>query len=194
MRGKKSISIMGRSGSGKSTLLNIIAGLDLDYTGEFIYNNIQLAKNEFTMSDFRLQNIGIITQNHRLLNDRNVFHNIAFPLKCRKWDKKAIRSRVDQILETLDIYDKKQSYPNQLSGGECQRVAIGRAIASEPEILLADEPTGSLDEESERDIFQVLSELKYNGQIMIIATHNRTVSDFCDGEYYIKDKKLEFVR
>jgi len=189
-----SIAVRGRSGSGKSTLLNILSGLDLNYSGQYLLQGTILPKDSKRMAQYRLKNIGIITQNYQLLKDRNVFNNIAFPLRCQNIEENEVRNRVIEILELLDLKQLQKKFPKHLSGGESQRVAIARAIVKKPNLLIADEPTGALDEKSELEILKVFSLLQKQGQTMVIATHSQRVADSCDGEYLINNHKLECIR
>lgn len=194
MSNYKSIALRGRSGSGKSTLLKIIAGLDLHYSGDYYYKNRLLSKNRSEMSRYRLKHIGIITQDYHLLTDRNIFDNIAFPLCCQNINNRDIRRRVLNVMDLLNISNYKKKYPYQLSGGQCQRAAIARAIVKKPDLILADEPTGALDETSEQEVLEALSLLINNGQSIIVATHSKKVSQYCEGEYSIKNKSLIQIR
>jgi ABC-type antimicrobial peptide transport system, ATPase component len=146
------------------------------------------------MAQYRLKNIGIITQNYLLLNDRNVFNNIAFPLRCQNVAENEVRNRVIEALELLGLKELQNKFPKYLSGGESQRVAIARAIIKNPNLLIADEPTGALDEKSEEEVLEIFSFLQKQGQTMVIATHSQRVADSCDSEYLISNYKLEQLR
>lgn len=194
MGDNSAVAIRGRSGSGKSTLLSIIAGLDLKYSGDYYFKQKLLSKDREDMADYRLQHIGIITQNYHLLTDRNVFNNIAFPLQCKKMKRNDILDKVRVTMDLLKLNDLQKKYPSQLSGGQCQRVAIARALVKNPDLILADEPTGALDETSEQEVLKVLSLLIEKGQRIIIATHSQQVADYCSAEYKISNYKLTQVR
>lgn len=187
----QSIAITGRSGCGKTTLLNIIGGLlDFDY-GDLFINNVNinsLSLNQIT--DYRKNYFGFITQNFNLLDDRNVFENVALPLYYSSIKKSDIQKRVNTILTTLDISHLAQKNIKNLSGGEKQRVAIARALVKKSKIILADEPTGSLDEKTELDILNIFSKLKNSGITLIIVTHNEKVANNCDLVYELKNKSL----
>ena len=178
MTNQNSIAIRGRSGSGKSTLLNIIAGIDMEYSGQYFYRNDLLIKKDHIMAAHRLKNIGIITQNYDLLTDRDVFNNIAFPLRCQNIKEREVKDIVNSTMDLLNLNELKKSYPRQLSGGQCQRVALARALVKKTELILADEPTGALDEYSEREILDTLAFLIKRGQKMIIATHSQVVASY----------------
>jgi ABC-type lipoprotein export system ATPase subunit len=185
-----SVAIKGRSGSGKSTLLNILAGLDLDYLGDYYYQGKKLEKDSDKIAAYRLKHIGIVTQNYRLLSDRTCYDNVAFPLKCLKKDNRDIHDKVEAIMTLLDVQMFKNRYPNELSGGQCQRIAIARAMVKSPDILLADEPTGALDEASEHDVLKVLDLLIGEGQTLVIATHSDLIAQYCKYRYEIVNFKI----
>lgn len=182
------IAIMGRSGSGKSTLLNIIGGLDEPSNGEYLYNNDKVNfKNKNAVSKYRRDNIGFIIQNYVLIDDMNVFNNIALPLKYKSLNSKIIKQRVISICEKLEIADKVKSYPNQLSGGEKARVAIARALVSDPDIILADEPTGSVDTVTENIILDIIKSINKEGKTILIVTHDQSVANICNRLIIIND-------
>ena len=187
----QSIAITGRSGCGKTTLLNIIGGLlDFDY-GELFINNVNINSLSLNqIADYRKNYFGFITQNFNLLDDRNVFENVALPLYYSSIKKSDIQKRVNTILTTLDISHLAQKNIKNLSGGEKQRVAIARALVKKSKIILADEPTGSLDEKTELDILNIFSKLKNSGITLIIVTHNEKVANNCDLVYELKNKSL----
>ena len=187
----QSIAITGRSGCGKTTLLNIIGGLlDFDY-GDLFINNVNINSLSLNqIADYRKNYFGFITQNFNLLDDRNVFENVALPLYYSSIKKSDIQKRVNTILTTLDISHLAQKNIKNLSGGEKQRVAIARALVKKSKIILADEPTGSLDEKTELDILNRCSKLKNSGITLIIVTHNEKVANNCDLVYELKNKSL----
>jgi len=182
------IAVMGKSGSGKSTLLNIIGALDtIDY-GDYYFNDEKLAfKNSNQMALFRHNKIGFIMQNFALINHKTVLENIALPLKYNGLSRREITSRVMQSIESIGLKDKVNSYPHQLSGGQCQRVAIARALINNPEILLADEPTGALDSYTEKEIMSLLLHLNREGKTMLIVTHDPKISELCSRTVQILD-------
>lgn len=187
----QSIAITGRSGCGKTTLLNIIGGLlDFDY-GDLFINNVNINSLSLNqIADYRKNYFGFITQNFNLLDDRNVFENVALPLYYSSIKKSDIQKRVNTILTTLDISHLAQKNIKNLSGGEKQRVAIARALVKKSKIILADEPTGSLDEKTELDILNIFSKLKNSEITLIIVTHNEKVANNCDLVYELKNKSL----
>ena len=154
------LAIMGKSGSGKSTLLNLLAGLDTPDSGEFIYNGSSInTKNQNKMAKFRRNDVGFVVQHFALIDEYSVQQNIGLPLRYGKLKGTSTKKRIKEISERLEISEKLRKYPSQLSGGQAQRVAIARAIAHKPSILLADEPTGALDEETGKSIMNLFREI-----------------------------------
>ena len=181
------LSIIGTSGSGKSTLLHIIGGLDKPTSGDvFIDDRDIYSMNDENLSIFRRRKIGFIFQSYNLIPVLNIWENITLPIEldAKEIDKKFIK----ELMETLNIYDKKDVYPNQLSGGQQQRVAIARALATRPSIILADEPTGNLDSKTSLEVLNLLkhSVKKYH-QTLIMITHNETLALMADRTIRIED-------
>lgn len=185
------LAIMGKSGSGKSTLLNILGCLMKMDSGEYWYRN---QKRDFTssrlMTNFRRDELGFIVQYFALIEDINVFKNVALPLKYQKIRRAVIKDKVCDVLEKLDIADKAKAYPDELSGGQQQRVAIARAIVKEPEIILADEPTGALDEQNGNKIMEILSAMNKQGKTIVIVTHDSKVAKCCGRVIELRDGKV----
>ena len=175
------VAIMGKSGCGKTTILNMIAGIEPIDSGEYIFDGVPVKIR--TASDgvkFRRNKIGIILQHFALINDYNVYENVELGLWESGLGEKEIRHRTHEMLESLGIADLRDKYPNKLSGGEKQRVAIGRALVCRPALLLADEPTGALDAETEAEIVALIKKLnKETNTTMIIVTHDKEVADNC---------------
>jgi putative ABC transport system ATP-binding protein len=175
------VAIMGKSGCGKTTILNMIAGIEPIDSGEYIFDGVPVKIK--TASDgvkFRRNKIGIILQHFALINDYNVYENVELGLWESGLGEKEIRHRTHEMLESLGIADLRDKYPNKLSGGEKQRVAIGRALVCKPALLLADEPTGALDAETEAEIVALIKKLnEETNTTMIIVTHDREVADNC---------------
>lgn len=186
-----SIAIKGRSGSGKTTLLNILGGMTLADSGNLLFRDCNLDKVTLdNLSCYRRNHIGFITQSFNLLDDRNVFENIALPLYYDKLDKENVKNIVISTLRKLDMESFANREIKTLSGGEKQRIAIARAIVKNPDIILADEPTGSLDEDTEESILSIFRELRKDGITLIIVTHDSNVANSCDIIYNLKDGKL----
>lgn len=175
------VAIMGKSGCGKTTILNMIAGIEPIDSGEYIFDGVPVKIK--TASDgvkFRRNKIGIILQHFALINDYNVYENVELGLWESGLGEKEIRHRTHEMLESLGIADLRDKYPNKLSGGEKQRVAIGRALVCKPALLLADEPTGALDAETEAEIVALIKKInKETNTTMIIVTHDKEVADNC---------------
>jgi len=187
-----SVVLFGKSGSGKTTLLNCIGGLDKPDTGKVIlFDNDINALPEKSLCLFQRSNIGFIFQHSNLLNYLSVFQNIAFPLELNGYDKGKIERRVHELLEITGLTGLDKAMPDELSGGEAQRVAFSRAIAHSPKLVLADEPTASLDTETGKDLVRFMFDMgREQGCIMIIATHDKEVMDLADIRIQMKDGKI----
>lgn len=182
------VAITGKSGSGKSTLLNALGGLLNLSSGEYIFNDANISKlSGSKLAKFRNENIGFVVQHFALIPDISVYENIALPLKYKKVSHKKIKDRVSTLCEELEIGDKLKALPKQLSGGQCQRVAIARAISCNPSLLLADEPTGALDEETGLKIISIFQKLNTEGMTIIMVTHDEALAGVCQREMVIKN-------
>ena len=170
----KTYSIMGPSGSGKSTLLNLISLIDRPTTGSINFDQSQINFSENKKNDIiRSRKIGIIYQQNNLLPDFTALENIYLASLSLYNDKNLAVSKAKRLLKLVGLSNRSDHYPSQLSGGESQRVAIARAIINDPEIILADEPTGSLDIDTAQDVFKLLNSQKTSNRLIIFATHNR---------------------
>ena len=170
----KIYAIMGPSGSGKSTLLNLISLIDKPSNGSIKFDNLEINFNENSKNDlFRAKKIGIVYQQNNLLPDFTALENVYLAFLSINNDKKLAKSKAEKLLKKIGLSSRLNHFPSQLSGGEAQRVAIARAIINDPQIILADEPTGSLDMNMAKDIFKLLNKQKRSDRIIIFATHNR---------------------
>jgi putative ABC transport system ATP-binding protein len=188
----ETVALRGRSGSGKSTLLNLISGIDIPDAG-----NIEVSGRDITgMSEhertlFRRKHIGFVYQAFNLVPTLSVGDNIRLVLELNGVGRQKADQRIDFLLDAVALGDRASSYPDVLSGGEQQRVAIARALAHEPPLLLADEPTGNLDDRSAEGILQLLDKLvRQAGGTMIIATHSASVADYADRVLELHDGAL----
>ena len=184
----KIYSIMGPSGSGKSTLLNLISLIDKPTSGSIIFENQEINFNERVKNDlFRAKKIGIVYQQNNLLPDFTALENVYFASLSIRDDKKVAKYKAEKLLKKIGLSHRLNHFPSQLSGGEAQRVAIARAIINNPEIILADEPTGSLDMKTAKDIFKLLRKQKRSDRLIIFATHNRYFAKKADYLLEIRD-------
>ena len=167
------VSIVGPSGSGKSTLMNIIGCLDVPTTGTYVLNGLNISEQDETvLSHIRAKSVGFIFQNFQLLPRQTALQNVALSMIYAGYPPAVRRERAKKMLERVGLGDKMDHYPNQLSGGQQQRVAIARAIATDPTILLADEPTGALDQKTGRQVMELFRELNAEGRTIIMITHD----------------------
>lgn len=182
------IAIVGPSGSGKSTLLNIIGTLDKITDGQYLLKNQQVEKlNISQLSQVRNKTFGFVVQHFALISEYTVFENIEIPLEYAKVKYKDRKEIINSILRKLKLDDKINKSIKELSGGECQRVAIARAIANDPEIILADEPTGALDQKTGQDVMNIFKNLNREGKTVIIVTHDSKIADQCNRIVKIED-------
>jgi len=185
-------AVIGRSGSGKTTLLNLIGGLDTPTEGSIVVRERHFEKSsEEELSEIRNQYIGFVFQFHNLLSEFTVIENVMMPYLLQHYQLDKAYKKSIEILRTLEIEEKKDLKPSKLSGGESQRVSIARALINDPEIILADEPTGNLDIKTAEKIQQVLFQIvrKY-GHTLLIVTHNPAVVDEADMTYQLKSGSL----
>ena len=177
----KTYSLMGPSGSGKSTLLNLISLIDRPTLGSIRFNNNSVNFTDNKKNDiFRSEKIGIIYQQNNLLPDFTALENVYLANLSMNNNKDAALAKAKDLLKKIGLSNRLDHFPSQLSGGECQRVAIARAIINNPEIILADEPTGSLDLNTAKEIFQLLNNQKNPNRLIIFATHNRFFANKAD--------------
>ena len=177
----KIYSLMGPSGSGKSTLLNIISMIDRPNKGILKFDNTIIGYNDKNINDiFRAENIGIIYQQNNLLSDFTTFENVYLANLARGEDKFDAKNNAKKLINEVGLSNRINHYPSELSGGEMQRVAIARALINRPKIILADEPTGSLDLNTAKEIFSLLAKQLTKDRIIIFATHNRYFANKSD--------------
>ena len=167
------VAVMGPSGCGKSTLLNIVGLLDDPDSGSFIFNGVEVAKfTERKRADMRKKNIGFVFQSFNLIDELTVFENVELPLIYSGVKKADRKTRVEEVLEKVQIMHRRNHFPQQLSGGQQQRVAVARAVVNKPKLILADEPTGNLDSVNGNEVMEMLTELNEAGTTIIMVTHS----------------------
>jgi len=195
------VSIVGHSGAGKTTLLKMLLAEEKPTEGEVFFESLNVHNiDKKSISEFR-RKIGIIFQDFRLLPHKTAYENIAFAMEAAGRTDEEIASDVPQVLELVDLQDKVWNFPHQLSGGERQRVAIARAIVNQPDVLIADEPTGNLDPVNTHEIIQILKKINDLGTTIILTTHNKGVIDSLgkrvitmeDGKIIRDDKKGRYI-
>ena len=173
------VSLLGESGGGKSTLMNIIGGLDRKYEGDVIVDGLaQKIKKEKDMDAYRRDTIGFIFQSFNLVSYLSVLDNILISLKMTSLSDKERHERAIELTKQVGLYEHRKKNPSQLSGGQKQRVAIARALASDPEIILADEPTGALDSQNTKEVLALLRQIAQSGKTVIVVTHSQEVADY----------------
>jgi len=190
----KIYSLVGPSGSGKSTLLNLISLIDVPSSGKIKINNQDINFNQKKLNDIiRAKKIGIIYQEKNLLQDFTAIENVYLARLAIDNRKDKALEDSKKIIKKVGLINRINNYPSQLSGGEAQRIAISRALINSPEILLADEPTGSLDHKNSIDIFKLLFKLKNKDRIIIFATHNRFFAKMADYNIQLVDGKIKNI-
>lgn len=192
----RSTAIIGKSGSGKSTLLHIAGGLDSPSEGHVICSGIDFATlDDRKRSELRNRHIGFIFQANLLLEDFTAIENVMAPALISGVKAKDCRDRAVELLERLGLADRMSHVPGQLSGGEKQRVAICRALMNKPEVILADEPTGALDEENASEVENLLLDLvREEGRSLLLVTHNQDFAFKCDDVYLLKNRNLSLEK
>lgn len=186
------VSIVGASGAGKSTLLHIIGTLDKPDRGQLIIDGTEVGKlNDTDLAAFRNQKIGFVFQFHHLLPEFTALENVCIPAYIGGMGKKEATERAEQLLDYLNLSDRKDHKPSQLSGGEQQRVAVARALINQPAVVLADEPSGNLDSKSAEELHKLFFRLRDEmNQTFVIVTHNPTLAQMSDRTITIKDGKI----
>ncbi|MFZ9490242.1 MAG: ABC transporter ATP-binding protein [Candidatus Fonsibacter ubiquis] len=188
------VSLVGPSGSGKSTLLHILGLLEIVDQGEYFFNDVNLISlKDDQKTIYRRKNISIVYQFNNLISDLRAIDNVVLPLLINKLDKNESFKKAESLLDKLGLKERLNHYPHELSGGEQQRVAIARALINEPELILADEPTGNLDSKTANEVFEILLSLKSKERLIIFATHNRELSDKADIQLAIQDSNVRIL-
>jgi putative ABC transport system ATP-binding protein len=190
--GNEYIAIVGPSGSGKSTLMNLIGCLDTPTSGEYLLDNRRVDKltsNE--LAEIRNKLVGFVFQAFNLLPYATAFENVELPLLFAAMRAKERKQKVVELLNRVGLGDKLANKPTEMSGGEMQRTAIARALANNPKLILADEPTGNLDTKSGGEIIKIFDELHANGHTVIIITHDRNIAEHCQRIIKLKDGMIE---
>lgn len=185
------VALCGPSGSGKTTLLNLISGIDRPTSGKILVLGEDLTvQDEDFLAEFRCSHVGFVFQSYNLVSTLTVAENVAFPMEWVRKPEAEIETRVAKLLETVGLQPRANHFPSQLSGGEQQRVAFARALANDPELILADEPTGNLDTKNGQKITQVLQMLKAEGKTVIVATHDMELMQLADRTLCLEDGRL----
>ncbi|MBQ3155538.1 MAG: ABC transporter ATP-binding protein [Clostridia bacterium] len=185
------LSVLGPSGSGKSTLMNIIGCLDVATSGSYILDGETIEElSETELARIRSREIGFIFQNSQLLPRLDALRNVELPLIYAGVRPRERRKRAEEMLERVGLSDRMYHYPNQLSGGQQQRVAIARALVGNPSILLADEPTGALDQKTGRQVMSLFGELNAEGRTIVMITHDMHIAAFARRVVHIVDGEL----
>jgi len=185
------IAIMGPSGSGKSTLMNILGCLDKSDSGSYQLAGVEVASmNDDELASLRNRSIGFVFQTFNLQARRTALENAMLPLRFSDCSKSEARIKAHDILEKVGLSDRKEHRPSELSGGQRQRVAIARALINQPDIILADEPTGNLDSKTSKDIMNLFKQLHKNGQTIIVVTHEDEVAQHAERVIVLKDGKI----
>lgn len=186
------VALVGASGAGKTTLLQIVGTLDKADSGSVLINNREITSlNDKEISKFRNKEIGFVYQFHHLLSEFTALENVMLPALIAKTDRKQAEQKAKELLNTLQIYDRTSHKPNQLSGGEQQRVAVARALINSPSIVLADEPSGNLDSKNARELHEFFFRLRESyKQTFLIVTHNEELAKMSDRKIEMQDGKI----
>lgn len=189
---KEFVSIIGQSGSGKSTAMNIIGCLDIPTSGSYFLNGEDVSRmNEIELSNIRSRTLGFIFQQYNLISKLSVFENVELPLIYKKMNPKERKERVERALEKVGLLDRMKKFPKQLSGGQQQRVSIARALAGDPKLILADEPTGALDSKTGIEVLEFIKQLNQeDGTTIILITHDNNIAYQANRVVKIQDGKI----
>jgi putative ABC transport system ATP-binding protein len=184
------VAIVGPSGAGKSTLMNLIGCLDTPTDGEYILDDMNTKCSDNKLAEIRNRKIGFIFQNYNLLSKLNILENVELPLLYLGLPNKEIRKRALSALEKVGLTTHLKHKPTELSGGQMQRVAIARALVTEPQIILADEPTGALDSKTGKEVLDMLTELNKEGNTIIMITHDKEIASYAKRVITVKDGRI----
>lgn len=185
------VGVMGESGAGKSTLLSIMGAMNAPTTGSFVVDDIDVySLRSEQRADFRREFLGFVFQSFHLVPYLNVIENVMLPLAIVDTNNKKKRAMAERALESIGLVDKARRLPNQISGGEKERVAVARAIVNEPPVLLADEPTGNLDTKNTRSMMDLLQQLNDNGMTIIMVTHSQECAQYAQRLLHVSDGTL----
>ena len=194
IKGGDFVSLVGPSGSGKSTLLHLLGLLDKPSSGEIYFNGERSSKFSDTQKDeIRKKNVSIIYQENNLLSDFTSLENVLIPLVINGENWKKAESKAKRILSSMNLSKRLSHFPSELSGGEQQRVAVARSLITEPDLILADEPTGSLDKKNAEQVFALIHNLRSKKRAIIYATHNRELSNRADYKLNIIDGNIKKI-
>jgi putative ABC transport system ATP-binding protein len=185
------VAIIGKSGSGKTTLLNTIACLDKEITGEYFLDGIKINKKKpKELAKIRNKYFGFVFQNFNLLQKLNAYENIEVPLIYKKVPRRNRRRLIEEYADKVGIKDRLSHKPNELSGGQQQRIAIARALVTDPQVIIADEPTGALDEATGNQIMSILKELNNEGKTIIVVTHDIDIANQAKRKITVSDGRI----
>lgn len=185
------VSVMGPSGCGKSTLLNIVGMLDSPSDGSYRFKDEEISKyGERKLAELRKKSIGFVFQSFNLIDEMTVFENVELALLYHDIPRKCRKEMIDKALERLAMSHRKMHYPNQLSGGQQQRVAVARALVSEPDLILADEPTGNLDSRNGEKVMEILDQLHKEGTSILMVTHSEHHASYADRVVNLLDGRV----
>jgi len=192
---REKICITGESGSGKSTFLNLIGGLDKATTGSIIFQNLDITNlEEDDLTEFRNKKIGFIFQDHYLLEEFTALENVMIPYLMKDFNMKKGAEKAEKLLEDIGMKKRISHYPSQLSGGEKQRVAIARAFINNPNLILADEPTGNLDEKNAQSVLELLFDItEKENHTLIIVSHSSQILKMAEKSYHLENGKLNLI-
>lgn len=184
------VAIVGPSGAGKSTLMNIIGCLDTATDGQYILDGLNTNCSDNKLAEIRNKKIGFIFQNYNLLPKLNILENVELPLLYLGYPGSKVRERAKQSLEKVGLETHLKHKPSELSGGQMQRVAIARALVTDPQIILADEPTGALDSKTGKEVLKMLTDLNNEGNTIIMITHDREIAAYAKRIITVRDGKI----